>query len=321
MVAKTYEALSDAFDYEIRANNYVNIAKENAETFWNYKHNYIVEKLESKDRDINVWEDLKEIEEILIKEDELLWEIPFSVIEKIVNYNYWDISENESELISYLQDNTVNDAPKNVLNFIYKQEQFFDNILKQYKDIENWIIPDIEKEAEYKEHWEIKECEFESREWIIKKWLRTLCNVIVNEAISYDLDSISEISGVSKDDLKLFMTNNEVHQNKELLEKLHRFIYRMKYKYNEYCSRYERIAEWKEYEDSELWIKDLSDIELPKEQKKSIERKVYKIHIEEIEKEQEKEEVKKEKIAKKSKEENEEKGHKSRFKKIKNRFK
>jgi hypothetical protein len=33
MVAKTYEALSDAFDYEIRANNYVNIAKENAETF------------------------------------------------------------------------------------------------------------------------------------------------------------------------------------------------------------------------------------------------------------------------------------------------
>ena len=146
MVAKTYEALSDAFDYEIRANNYVNIAKENAETFWNYKHNYIVEKLESKDRDINVWEDLKEIEEILIKEDELLWKIPFSVIEKIVNYNYWDISENESELISYLQDNTVNDAPKNVLNFIYKQEQFFDNILKQYKDIENWIIPDIEKE-------------------------------------------------------------------------------------------------------------------------------------------------------------------------------
>ena len=143
MVAKTYEALSDAFDYEIRANNYVNIAKENAETFWNYKHNYIVEKLESKDRDINVWEDLKEIEEILIKEDELLWKIPFSVIEKIVNYNYWDISENESELISYLQDNTVNDAPKNVLNFIYKQEQFFDNILKQYRKKLN--IKNIEK--------------------------------------------------------------------------------------------------------------------------------------------------------------------------------
>jgi hypothetical protein len=33
MVAKTYEALSDAFDFEIKSKNYVYIAKRNAETF------------------------------------------------------------------------------------------------------------------------------------------------------------------------------------------------------------------------------------------------------------------------------------------------
>jgi hypothetical protein len=33
MVAKTYEAISDAFDNEIMKNNYCNIVKRNAETF------------------------------------------------------------------------------------------------------------------------------------------------------------------------------------------------------------------------------------------------------------------------------------------------
>jgi hypothetical protein len=244
------------------------------------------------------------------------------VIEKIVNLNYWDITTNESELISYLQENTVNDSPNDVLNFVFKTEQYFTYILKCYKDLSKWIIDDVDKEPEYKPHPEIKETEFESRERSIKKWLWTLCNVIVNEAISYDLDSISEISWISREDIKNFMTKDtQAIQNKELLDNLHRFILRMQHKYSEYCKRYIWIAEWKEYEDSELWIKDLSDIELPKEQKKNIERKVYKIHIEEIEKEQEKEEVKKEKIAKKANEENEEKEYKSRFKKIKNRFK
>ena len=325
MVAKTYESISDAFDFEINKNNYVNIVKRNAETFWNYKHNYIIDKLDSSKNNIDVAEDLKNQEELLIRINEQSWEIPLNVIDRIVNLNYWDIAKNESDLISYLQENTVNEAPEDVLNFIYKMEQYFSYVLKCYKDLWKWIINDVDKDIEYKPHPEIKETEFESREWSIKKWLWTLCNVIVNEAISYDLDSISEISWISKDDLKNFMTKEpNALQNKKLLEDLHRFILRMENKYKEYCKRYIWIAEWKEYDDSELWIKDFSDIELPNEDKNILERKVHKTQIEEIEREQEKEDVKKEKKARKEEskdQKNEDEPKKWWMSKIKNRFK
>ena len=324
MVAKTYEAISDAFDFEIRKNNYVNIVKKNAETFWNYKHNYIIDKLESSKNNIEIGDDLREQEDVLGKIDEQSWVIPMKVIEKIVNLNYWDITTNESELISYLQENTVNDSPNDVLNFVFKTEQYFTYILKCYKDLSKWIIDDVDKEPEYKPHPEIKETEFESRERSIKKWLWTLCNVIVNEAISYDLDSISEISWISREDIKNFMTKDtQAIQNKELLDNLHRFILRMQHKYSEYSKRYIWIAEWKEYEDSELWIKDFSDIELPAEDKNILERKVHKSQIEEIERDQEKEELKKKKNLKKESvnENDDEEENKGWLSKIKNRFK
>ena len=325
MVAKTYESISDAFDFEISKNNYVNIAKRNAETFWNYKHNYIIDKLESSRNHIDVAEDLKNQEELLVKIDEQSWEIPLKVIDKIVNLNYSDIAKKESDLISYLQENTVNESPEEVLNFVCKMQQYFSYILKCYKDLWKWIVDDIDKELEYKPHPEIKETEFESRERSIKKWLWTLCNVIVNEAISYDVDSISEISWIAREDIKAFLTK-EPHmlQNKKLLENLHRFILRMEHKYSEYSKRYIWIAEWKEYDDSELWIKDFSDIELPAEDKNILERKVHKTQIEDIEREQEKEDVKKEKKTRNEErkdDENEEKSSNWRMSKIRNRFK
>jgi hypothetical protein len=97
----------------------------------------------------------------------------------------------------------------------------------------------------------------------------------------------------------------------------------MEHKYNEYCKRYVWIAEWKEYEDSELWIKDFSDVELPVEDKNILERKVHKIQIEEIEHEHEKEELKKEKKSKKDPENDNdnEKSGKGWMSRIKNRFK
>jgi hypothetical protein len=49
------------------------------------------------------------------------------------------------------------------------------------------------------------------------------------------------------------MTKDEKALNdKNLQEKLHRFILRMQNKYNEYTKRYIWIAEGKEYNDSEL---------------------------------------------------------------------
>ena len=320
MIVKTYETLSDEFDKTIRENNYSNITKINAETFWDYKHNYIVDKLSSNENNINIEKELKAEEEFLAKRKEQLRKIPFKAIEKISNLNYWDISKNESDVISYLQENTNNNTPTEILNFIYRLEQYFDYLLKEYKNLWKWIINDLDKEIEYKIHPEIKECEYEAKEWSIKKGLRTLWNVIVNEAISYDLNAISEISWIWKDELKSFMTNeNKAIEDEELLKKLHRFIYRMKYKYNEYCSRFTRIAEWKEYEEAELWIKDLSEIELPEEEKSTIERKVHKIQIEDIDRENKptKDKVEKKKI------ENTDEGQekKWRLQKVKNRFK
>ena len=320
MVAKTYEALSDAFDFEIRERNYTNIAKENAETFWDFKHNYIIWKLESSSNELNIIKDLEEEENLIIKRKELLQELPLCVIEKIVNINYWEISKNESELISYLQDNTINNAPKDVLNFIYKLKQYFWNKLKNYQEISKWKIIAIDEEIGYKEYPEIKECEFESRERSIKKWLWTLCNVIVNEAISYDLDSISEISWIEKDILKkVIERDNEIISNKEIQKKLHRFIYRMEYKYDEYCKRYTWIAEWKEYEDWELWIKDLSEIELPREEESKTERKIHKVQIEDIEKEHEREILKNSNSRKQTDKDEHKKNW--RIEKVKKRFK
>ena len=325
MVAKNHEAISDAFDNEIMKNRYENIARKNAETYWNFKHNYIIDKLESSSIDIDVSKDLKEQEELISKVDEQYSNIPLKVIDKLVNLNYWDISTSESDLISYLQENTVNNAPEDVLNFACRMQQYFSYVLKCYKDLTKGIVNNVDASIEYKSHPEIKESEFESRERTIKKWLWTLCNVIVNEAISYDLDSISEISWISKDDLKAFMTKDiQAQKNPELLDNLHRFILRMEHKYSEYTKRYIWIAEWKEYDDSELWIKDFSDIELPSEDKNILERKVHKTQIEEIEEEQEKEELKKEKQTKnpedKAKKE-QKKENKWWFSKIKNWFK
>lgn len=324
MVAKTYEAISDAFDNEIMKNNYCNIVKRNAETFWNFKHNYIIDKLDSSSIEINVANDLKNEEELLIKQNEQYQQIPLKVIDKIVNLNYWDISSNESDLISYLQENTVNNASEDILNFACRMKQYFTYVLKCYSELNKGVILDVDATIEYKEHDKIKETEFESREWSIKKWLWTLGNVIVNEAISYDLDTISEISWINKEELKNFMTKDEKSlQDKKLLENLHRFVLRMEKKYEEYVKRYIWIAEWKEYEDSELWIKDFSDVELPKEEKCMLERKVHKTQLEEIEETAEKQETKK-KVQKKSEDKeqnNEKKEAKWWINKIKNRFK
>jgi hypothetical protein len=98
----------------------------------------------------------------------------------------------------------------------------------------------------------------------------------------------------------------------------------MEHKYSEYTKRYIWIAEWKEYDDSELWIKDFSDVELPSEDKNILERKVHKPQIEEIEEEQEKEELKKEKQTKNSEDKakkEQKKENKWWFSKIKNWFK
>jgi hypothetical protein len=114
------------------------------------------------------------------------------------------------------------------------------------------------------------------------------------------------------------MTNeNKYIEDEELLNKLHRFIFRMENKYKEYCSRFTRIAEWKEYEDAELWIKDFSDIELPEEEKQVIERKVHKIQIEDIDRENKPKKTEKKKEEKI--ENNEEKEW--RIAKVKKRFK
>jgi hypothetical protein len=101
----------------------------------------------------------------------------------------------------------------------------------------------------------------------------------------------------------------------------------MQNKYNEYTKRYIWIAEGKEYNDSELWIKDFSTLELPEDDKNTLERKVHKVQIEKIEEEHEKEELKNEKkiekVEKKEKPEHtkQPKEKKWRFDKVKNRFK
>ncbi|MBR6908053.1 hypothetical protein IKN40_06280 [bacterium] len=78
---------------------------------------------------------MKNQEELLVKIDEQSWEIPLKVIDKIVNLNYSDIAKKESDLISYLQENTVNESPEEVLNFVCKMQQYFSYILKCYKDL------------------------------------------------------------------------------------------------------------------------------------------------------------------------------------------
>ena len=92
---KTYDSLSDIFDLTIANKKYIHIAEKNAETFWNYKHNYIANILNSDEKDFDVPLDLKKMEEWLIKKEELLKKIPFNLVSKLIQLNYWDVAKDE----------------------------------------------------------------------------------------------------------------------------------------------------------------------------------------------------------------------------------
>ena len=85
---KTYDSLSDIFELTIANKKYVHIAERNAETFWNYKHNYIANILNSDEKDFDVPWDLKKMEESLIKKEELMKKIPFNLVSKLVYIFY-----------------------------------------------------------------------------------------------------------------------------------------------------------------------------------------------------------------------------------------
>ena len=86
MTARTYESLSDNFDLVINENNFHRIAQRNAETFWNYKHNYIVHILNTNPKEIDVENDLTIKETLLKEKEELKIKLPSKLIEKLIHF-------------------------------------------------------------------------------------------------------------------------------------------------------------------------------------------------------------------------------------------
>ncbi len=277
---KTYDSLSDIFDLTIANKKYVHIAERNAETFWNYKHNYIVNILNSDEKDFDVPWDLKKMEESLIKKEELMKKIPFNLVSKLIQLNYWDVSKDEKKLISYLQENDNQDIVTEIYDFINHIQQDFEHALSQYESLLKWKdIEDLDKPLKYENSPKIKENEYEAREYWIKKWLWTFGNVIINEATNYDMETLAESIWIHQDELENLLKI----ENKEIIEKLHIWIYRMSVKYKDYAELYKWIAEWKEYEDKALWIKDYSEL-YPTKIDATLERESIKVPLETYEK-------------------------------------
>jgi hypothetical protein len=99
--------------------------------------------------------------------------------------------------------------------------------------------------------------------------------------VSYNKEDILEEIGIAKEDLK------DWKDNKEIINKLHTWVYRTAIKYKDYSELFKRIAEGKEYEDKSLWIKDYSDLELPEDEVFELKREALKVPLENYEKKEE----------------------------------
>jgi hypothetical protein len=75
------------------------------------------------------------MENELIKRKQLLLEIPQQLIAKLDKFNYSDISKDEKNLISYLQENNSEEVPLEIFDTINHIKQDFETALENYKAI------------------------------------------------------------------------------------------------------------------------------------------------------------------------------------------